>query len=64
MQLEVIMSDYRMDIKGSIGLNEYSNIYDYLDGKPDGVRAYNGEYMAQYSWGEIKNVILRDKSSR
>ena len=38
--------------------------YDYLDGKPDGVRAYNGEYMAQYSWGEIKNVILRDKSSR
>lgn len=24
------MSDYRMDIKGEIGLNEYSNIYDYL----------------------------------
>lgn len=26
----MILSDYRMDIKGSIGLNEYSNIYDYL----------------------------------
>lgn len=25
------MSDYRMDIKGSIGLSEYSNIYDYLN---------------------------------
>ena len=24
------MSDYRMDIKGSIGLSEYSNIHDYL----------------------------------
>ena len=24
------MSDYRMDIQGSIGLSEYSNIYDYL----------------------------------
>ncbi|MGG7179440.1 hypothetical protein ACQPU1_17880 [Clostridium paraputrificum] len=24
------MSDYRMDIKGDIGLSEYSNIYDYL----------------------------------
>lgn len=24
------MSDYRMDIKGNIGLSEYSNIHDYL----------------------------------
>lgn len=24
------MSDYRMYIRGSIGLSEYSNIYDYL----------------------------------
>lgn len=24
------MSDYRMDIRGDIGLSEYSNIYDYL----------------------------------
>ena len=25
------MSYYRMDIKGEIGLTEYSNIYDYLN---------------------------------
>jgi hypothetical protein len=24
------MSDYKMDIKGEIGLSEYSNIHDYL----------------------------------
>ena len=24
------MSDYRMDIDGSIGLSDYSNIHDYL----------------------------------
>lgn len=24
------MSDYKMEIKGEIGLSEYSNIYDYL----------------------------------
>ena len=35
--------------------------YDYLDNKPEGVRAYNGEYMSQYSWGEVQNVLLRDK---
>ncbi len=35
--------------------------YDYLDNKPEGVRAYNGEYMSQYSWGEEQNVLMRDK---
>lgn len=34
--------------------------YDYLDNKAEGVRAYNGEYMAQYSWGEIQNVWIAD----
>lgn len=29
--------------------------YDFLDNKPDGVRAYNGEYMTQYSWGEFRH---------
>lgn len=24
------MSDYKMDIKGTIGLSDYSNIYDYI----------------------------------
>ena len=35
--------------------------YDYLSDEPEGVRAYNGEYMAQYSWGEVRNVILKDR---
>ena len=34
--------------------------YDYLNNKPEGVRAYNGEYMSQYGWGEIQNVLLGD----
>lgn len=24
--------------------------YDFLDNKPEGIRAYNGEYMSQYGW--------------
>lgn len=35
--------------------------YDYLEGKPEGVRAYNGEYMSQYSWAEVQNVLLQDR---
>lgn len=30
--------------------------YDYLNGKPEGVRAYNGEYMAQYDWRGIEDI--------
>ena len=32
--------------------------YDYLADKPEGVRAYNGEYMAQYSWGELNRAMF------
>ncbi len=46
------------------GWNKYSvdtsliqcDYYDYLDDKADGVRAYNGEYMVQYSWGELSGI--------
>ncbi len=38
--------------------------YDYIDDKPEGVQAYNGEYMAQYSWGEIQNVLLKDRKRK
>lgn len=33
--------------------------YDYLDDKPEGIRAYNGEYMSQYSWGELNRINTR-----
>lgn len=47
------------------GWNKYSvdtsliscDYYDYLDNKAEGVRAYNGEYMMQYSWGELNHVL-------
>lgn len=32
--------------------------FDYIADIPDGVRAYNGEYMSQYSWGEDRNQIF------
>lgn len=35
--------------------------YDFLDDKPEGIRAYNGEYMSQYSWGEVRNITLMEK---
>lgn len=40
------------------------DFYDYLDDKPEGIRAYNGEYMSQYSWGEVQNVLLHDENRR
>lgn len=32
--------------------------YDYLNDRPEGVRAYNGEYMVQYSWGELEKATF------
>lgn len=32
--------------------------YDYLGGIPYAIRAYQGEYMEQYSWGEVTNATL------
>ncbi|MGN1205965.1 MAG: response regulator [Eubacterium sp.] len=34
--------------------------YDFLEDKPEGIWAYNGEYMSQYSWGEIRGLQLKD----
>lgn len=35
--------------------------YDYLKGTPDGINAYKGEYMIQYSWAETTGAILYDE---
>ena len=32
--------------------------YDWLEGTASGINAYHGQYMAQYSWGEITNASL------
>lgn len=33
--------------------------YGWIEGTPTGINAYHGEYMAQYSWGEVTNSSLR-----
>ena len=35
--------------------------YDYLKGTPDGINAYKGEYMLQYSWAETTGAALYDE---
>jgi len=34
--------------------------YDFLDGKPSGLNSYMGEFMNQYDWARITNVMLLD----
>lgn len=36
--------------------------FDFLDGKPAGINAYNGDYMYQYSWAEKTASLLFIKS--
>ena len=44
-----------------LGWNKYAvhpelipcDYYDFLNNKPEGIRAYNGEYMSQYDWAEM-----------
>lgn len=35
--------------------------YDYLKGTPEGINAYKGEYMQQYSWAEETGAALYDE---
>ena len=40
---------------GKIGMQTEKiscDYYDWVDGKPAAINAYNGEYMTQYSWSE------------
>ena len=32
--------------------------YDWLDGKAEGINSYRGEYMYQYSWGELRHIDI------
>jgi len=56
------MSYYRMDIKGEIGLTEYSNIYDYLGivDKEDSFTIIMNDNNAQEIG--IINSMLKDNS--
>lgn len=37
------------------------DFYDFLEGKPSAVNAYQGEYMSQYSWAEMTLAQLGGK---
>ena len=49
--------------RGKIGIVPSKIKCDYFDwiiGKPDGINAYRGEYMNQYTWGEFTHGILEN----
>ena len=35
--------------------------FDFIEGKEVGIKAYQGEYMAQYSWAEYTHAALEEK---
>ncbi|MGN1134625.1 MAG: response regulator [Oscillospiraceae bacterium] len=47
--------------RGEIGIDKKNvncDYFDWLDGKVEGINAYRGEYMQQYSWGELTHGAL------
>lgn len=58
---EAGVKDAFIESRGKYAVNPEKiscDYYDYLDDKPEGIRAYNGEYMSQYSWGELNKKAL------
>lgn len=54
--------DIILQQRGKIGIDREKvdcDYYDWLDGKIYGVNLYQGEYMAQYSWGELTNAEMK-----
>lgn len=55
-------SDVIIQHRGAIGINKEAIQCDYYDwqlGKAEGINAYRGEYMTQYSWGELTHGLLK-----
>ena len=43
----------------SVDLHQFTcDFYDFLDGDKRAIRSYMGEYMQQYSWGEVTAAFL------
>ena len=38
--------------------NVECDYYKYLNGEPNALNSYSGEYMMQYSWAEMTNGFL------
>ena len=63
---EIGCGDILIKRRGAIGLltdKIKCDYFDWLAGTPDGINAYRGEYMHQYSWAESTWVNLEGKSN-
>ena len=52
---------------GSIGVDRDAfscDYYDWIEGKPSVINAYQGQYMTQYSWGEMTNASLTPNNEK
>ena len=57
--------DLLIKARGTMGLlaSEIDcDYYDWLKGKPEGLNAFMGEYMRQYSWAEstLANIVMKE----
>lgn len=55
------LSDVFIEKRGSYAIDPHQikcDYFDFLADRPDGIRAYNGEYMSQYSWAEERCAVL------
>lgn len=41
--------------------NVECDYYQWLNGTADGINAYHGEFMNQYSWAEFVNASILEK---
>ena len=72
-QLRTLISDLRRTLdglghpdvivkrRGSVAIRAAAvqcDYFDFLRGSPEGINAYKGEYMCQYSWAEATSALL------
>lgn len=60
------LGDALVKQRGSIGLRMdriRCDYFDWLEGRPDGLNAYRGEYMRQYDWAESTWMQLEGRSA-
>ena len=59
--------DVLVSKRGSIGVDKDAfscDYYDWIEGKPSVINAYQGQYMTQYSWGEMTNASLTPNNEK
>lgn len=54
--------DAVIQCRGAMGINKEAvrcDYYDWLNGTAEGINAYRGEYMMQYSWSEFTHGLIQ-----